>query len=128
MTPESKERLLARVPPVHRTIHADHATIAFRPHALWLWWFRNFLAGKKARLRVTGVAGDALCQAVAIEGVVSFNDAPHVTISTAEGIAPEQSNALLQKAKVENRIERVELELEAVFDTFPRSKSKWPSR
>lgn len=95
LTPESKAKLLARVPSIHPNVRANHVTLAFNPEQEI--YDRKYLAqvGRRVRVRVVGATQDAKVQAVRVDGVTSENKTPHITISTAAGVNPAYSNELL---------------------------------
>jgi len=93
LTPESRSRLLAMVPPVHPVVYAHHVTMAFNPDAEALERYRQ-MEGQRIRVPVTAVCADEKAQAVLV-GVESENDYPHITVSVAEGVKPVYSNELL---------------------------------
>lgn len=125
LTPESREKLLTLVPPLHKDVFADHMTIAFRPEPLVL---DNLPIGKKVLLRVIAHASNARAQAVTVQGVFGSTSTPHITISVNReaGGNPNLSNLLLSKTFPEDMIQLADLDvqLEGVIDTFPRSTPK----
>jgi len=93
LTPESRSRLLAMVPPYHPNVYAHHVTLAHNPEPEVLERYRS-LEGQRIRVPVTAVCTDDKGQAVLV-GADSENEYPHITISCAEGVAPVYSNELL---------------------------------
>jgi hypothetical protein len=94
LTPQSRQRLLQRVPPVHPEVKAHHMTISFDPPTERIWNYYRSAVGKPMVLRVYGVAQDERGQAVRVEGE-SENPHPHITISCATGVPAKYSNELL---------------------------------
>jgi len=81
---------------------AHHMTIKFKPSP------DEVLAmpiGEPVTLTVIGYAEDESGQAVLVipNGVISSNDIPHVTVSTADGVRPVYSNELLARGVEEVR-------------------------
>lgn len=99
LTPESRSRLLARVPAVHGTVYAHHVTMAYNPDPALLARYQRS-EGQHIRIKVTGMAQDEKGQAVLVEAL-SENKHPHITISCAEGVEPVYSNELLAAGKIE---------------------------
>ena len=100
LTPASQSRLLRAVPPVHPTVFAHHATIAFKPEAADLERYLE-MHGQPVRIPVTAVAVDDKAQAVLV-GIDSENEYPHITISVAEGVKPVYSNELMASADLQH--------------------------
>ena len=100
LTPESQRRLLDAVPPIHPTVYAHHATIAFKPKAADLERYLE-MHGQSVRIPVTAVAADDKAQAVLV-GLDSENEYPHITISVAEGVNPVYSNELFGHADLQH--------------------------
>lgn len=102
LTPESHQRLLELIPPVHKTVYAHHVTMAYKPDPQTLAYYRT-MEGRRIIVPVVAVAVDDKGQAVLV-GVESENEHPHITISVAEGIEAKYSNELLasEHAKLEH--------------------------
>lgn len=100
LTPASRSRLLAAVPPVHPRVYAHHVTMAFNPDEATLAHYRQF-EGQRIRVPVTAVVVDDKAQAVLV-GVESENEYPHITVSVAEGIKPRYSNDLFGVADLQH--------------------------
>jgi hypothetical protein len=111
LTPESHDRLLERIPPVHPWVHAHHMTMAFNPEVERLEEIYRPMIGQTMRLPVIGQARDEHGQAARVEAR-SENENPHITISCAEGVPAKYSNDLLAKGW-----ERIDpFELQAVIE------------
>lgn len=115
LTPESKQRLLELFPPQHESVHAHHVTLKFKPTDADI---AVIPMGKTVSFSVIGHASNNDCQAIAVKlppDVISNNSIPHITISTAPGIAPKASNSLLA-----NGFENTKhVTLEGVVGVFP---------
>lgn len=125
LTPESREKLLSFVPPVHKEIIADHMTILFSPDSLFV---GNLALGKTVKLKIHAHAHNDKVQAAVVSGVLSNNDHSHITISIdrEKGGRPKDSNTMLEDAFAQETVHLVskEMLLEGVIDTFPRSKTE----
>lgn len=97
LTPGSREELLRRFQPAHAIVHAHHVTMAYKPDAETLEYYRKF-EGKRLRIPVIAFAADDKALAVLV-GAESENDFPHITISVAEGVEARYSNDLLRDNK-----------------------------
>jgi len=95
----NKAALLARFPPKHSNIYAEHMTIIFKPsesvdEALMK------ECGTEVTLEVIGYGEDQNGQAVVVksDNVSRVGGGiAHITISCANGVRPVYSNTLLQK-------------------------------
>jgi hypothetical protein len=100
LDPASVAALAAAVPPRHPTVTGQrHLTLVFEPATTaWL-----PLLGTRCTLRIESEASDARGQAVAVvietpavAALLRDGRAPHITISTADGVEAAYSNDLLQ--------------------------------
>lgn len=115
LTPESRERLLALAPPAFARVYADHLTLAFRPTA------EEVAAAPLGQTVTLELVGHVQGQGVHV-AVVDYplkQQVAHITIATAEGVPPKQSNALLAERPSLEAFTPF-LRLEGVVDTFPR--------
>eukprot|EP00051_Salpingoeca_urceolata_P020519 m.308832 g.308832 ORF g.308832 m.308832 type:complete len:1714 (-) comp19634_c2_seq15:115-5256(-) len=94
----SRQRLLARFPPVHPEVFADHMTICFEPS-------RELLAtlpiGQPVELTVKAHVHDSKGQALLVApstSLSSTNNCLHVTVSCATGVSAAYSNTLLESS------------------------------
>lgn len=79
--------------PILPVIYADHVTLKYHPSKAEV---EKTPLGEHALVQVIGFASDEKGQAVLVRpSVSSANRYPHVTISTAKGVAPVYSNTLL---------------------------------
>jgi hypothetical protein len=100
LTPESRRKLLQRVPPAHLNVYAHHMTMAHNPDAKTLAYYQK-MEGQRIPLAVVAMATDEQGQAVLVGGE-SENDHPHITISCAEGVSPVYSNELLANSDLDH--------------------------
>ena len=91
----TKQRLLRAVPPDHSTVWAHHMTT---------WHFRDggdvpeLPWGVTVPLKIVGVFSNTQAQAVVVDAPRKLKPptrTPHVTVSTAPGVSPAASNALV---------------------------------
>ena len=86
--------LKAAFPPVHPNEQYHHSTIQYKPND----GINGISVGAKHSIRVKGrVTTDAI-DALLVENDASENAYPHITLSTAEGVRPVQSNEEIETA------------------------------
>ncbi len=80
------------------TTHAHHVTHAFRPEGLG-----DIKPGTKRTLHITGEVITDRVHAVTVESpdgsAISTKEHPHITIATAKGAKPVESDAAIAQAK-----------------------------
>lgn len=125
----SKQRLLRAFPAVHPTVWAHHLTV---------WHFKNGTPrpelpwGKTVDLKVVGHFVGERAQAVVVAPPTALRPegrTPHITISTAAGATPAESNALLSREMepvrglpaVKGRVGWVDSREQVHFEAPPRS-------
>jgi hypothetical protein len=100
LTQESRDVLLAMVPPLHPLVTADHMTLAYKP--LSVQQLLAFPLGASVQLNITGTAADSRAQAVAADPAPWLSPmasvSTHVTISMAVGAKPAEAGDLLRDA------------------------------
>ena len=108
--------LLRHFPPIDPDVHAHHMSLFLKPSVEQL---QEVPLGLEVRIDVVGYAEDDQGQAVLVRphGVSPAGRIPHITISTANGVAPVYSNQLLMGDVMHVHGPT----LEGVVDTFPRS-------
>ena len=79
--------LKKRFPPNHVNHFYHHQTITFRPDDIG-----DLKVGNKCGLEVIGRYTDDKVDCLIVKGGKSSNKFPHITLSTAEGVKPFQSN------------------------------------
>lgn len=94
---DSRKLLLQHVPALHPEVHANHVTIIYAPRDEEI---EAAGIGQRVPIRVLAVAADEQGQAVRVQLPRHLeqmsNRIPHITISTAEGVAPMYSNTLIR--------------------------------
>lgn len=88
--------------------YAHHVTVEYMPKT----GIQDLRIGTKITLIAYAQAGDDSVQAVLVrssdESTISTNTHPHVTIATAHGAAPNDSNSLIKDAIANNTVENFE--------------------
>lgn len=114
---ESKEKLLSKFSPIYGDVHADHMTVMYKPSGVFI---RNFDLGKKIILSVVAYGFSDKAQAVFVDGMLSININPHITVSVnkeAGGKAKDSNEIQLKTLLAPDSV----FDLEGVLDVFPRS-------
>lgn len=78
--------------PVYSNIYYHHSTIEFAPKDA-----SNIEVGKKIKLEIIGRITTDKVDALLVVNPKSKNKYPHITLSTAEGVKPFESNAAFEK-------------------------------
>src|SRR5258706_13041511 len=86
------EVLKTLFPPIHLNMFYHHSTIEFNPKDV-----SNIEVGKKVKLRVIGRITTDRVDALLVENLKSKNTYPHITLSTANGVKPFESNTAFEK-------------------------------
>jgi hypothetical protein len=79
--------------PVHPNVYYHHSTIEFQPENA-----DNIEPGRKHKLKIIGRLKTDRVDVLLVENPQSTNEIPHITLSTAEGVAPVESNQALKEA------------------------------
>lgn len=90
---EEPSRLKQEFPPVYPNTFYHHMTIAFGPKELKM---PNKI-GERTKLKVIGRITTDKVDALLVETDISNNKYPHITLSTAEGVKPFESNNAFEK-------------------------------
>lgn len=86
ITPKSRELILENFKPIHPNIYSDHVTLAFQPKEKDL---RGLEVGKMIKFKLVGNYSGSKVQAVKV--LTEYGER-HITISTAIGVNPVESN------------------------------------
>jgi len=89
---DNVNELMGMFPPVHPNIFYHHSTIEFAPKDA-----SNIEVGKKMRLQIVGRITTDRVDALIVANLKSKNRHPHITLSTALGVKPFESNTELEK-------------------------------
>ncbi len=84
--------LKTEFPPVHPNIFYHHLTVAFKPESL----VNPELLGRGAWLKVVGQLTTDKVDVLIVETSYSIKKFPHITLSTAEGVKPSESNTEIE--------------------------------
>jgi len=95
-----KEEVLRRFPPVHSQVWSHHSTIEWRPERL------EVPVGERVDLQILGRLTTPKVDALLVKNPWSKNRYPHITLSTAEGVPPVESNRELEQHY--SKIERLD--------------------
>ena len=114
LTKESQRLLLSHIPPIHKVVIADHATISFKPNPNGI---QHFPVGVVYQLELVGVCSDENAQAVLVNFLPCISDeylcsgskgidlstlcsvdVPHITISHTSKVSAQYSNTMLSQS------------------------------
>lgn len=84
---DDQKKLMTYFPVTHPNIFYHHSTIEFAPQDV-----SNIEVGKKVKLKVVGRIITDKVDALLVDNPKSKNQYPHITLSTAAGIKPVESN------------------------------------
>jgi hypothetical protein len=79
---------------VHPNLYSHHSTIEFKPTDV-----SNLPIGEEINIKVIGRLTNDKVDALIVSNPLSKNKFPHITLSTAEGIKPFQSNTEIENNK-----------------------------
>lgn len=82
------QKLKELFPPVHPNTFYHHSTIQFKPKSL-----EGLNIGEKSKLKIWGRLTTDKVDVLIVDNKKSTNEYPHITLSTAEGIKPFESNS-----------------------------------
>lgn len=92
------ENLTSKYPQVHQNLYSHHSTIEFKPKDI-----SNLEIGKQTALKITGRLTTDNLDVLIVDNPLSKNQYPHITLSTAKGIAPVQSNS-----EIANNLDKIQ--------------------
>lgn len=93
----NENELIKRYKPVHENIFYDHSTIEFNPKDI-----SNIPIGKRINIKIKGRLTTDKVDALLVENEFSLNEYPHITLSTAKGVKPFESNS-----EIKNNLDKV---------------------
>lgn len=98
---DEPSKLKDMFPPIHVNIFYHHSTIEFKPKPVDTAKLR---VGEKIRLPIIGRITTDKVDALLVNNPLSTNEFPHITLSTAAGVAPVKSNEAfkIHKALIKN--------------------------
>lgn len=91
MVKVDKKKLLKLFPPIHENVFTHHSTIEWKPETL------NVPLGKEVTLSILGRLTNDKVDVLLVNNPWSKNPYPHITLSTAEGVSPVESNRYLEQ-------------------------------
>lgn len=90
--------LIAKYGKKHPNVYATHSTIEFRPKST-----EGLPIGEQTQLKVVGRLTTDKVDVLIVENPLSKNKHPHITLSTAEGVMPKESNS-----EIENNLDKIQ--------------------
>lgn len=88
---DDPEKLKEKFPPVHPNSFYHHSTNEFKPDSL-----EGLPVGEKQQLKITGRLTTDKVDVLLVDNPNSSNPNPHITLSTADGVKPFESNAEIE--------------------------------
>lgn len=86
------KNIISKYPQVHKNLYSHHSTIEFKPNSI-----KDLPIGKKIDVRVLGRLTTDKVDVLLVENPYSNRMYPHITLSTADGIKPFESNTEIEK-------------------------------
>jgi len=84
----NKDKLIEKYPPKFPNVFSHHSTIEFKPKSI-----DDIPIGGLIQLPITGRLTTRKVDALLVDNKLSKNAYPHITLSTADGVKPFESNA-----------------------------------
>lgn len=94
----NKDELMKKYHQVHPNVFYHHSTIEFKPTSI-----ENLPFGKEIALKIIGRLTTDKVDALVVVNPLSKNLHPHITLSTAEGVKPFESNS-----EISNNLDKIE--------------------
>lgn len=88
----NENELMSKYEPYHENIYYHHSTIEFKPVDI-----SNLPIGEVIPLKIVGRLTNNYVDVIIVENPLSKNKHPHITLSTAPGVSPSQSNVEIEK-------------------------------
>jgi hypothetical protein len=83
--------IISKYAPVHPNVFSHHSTIEFKPSDI-----SNLPIGETKPIKIIGRLTTDKVDVLIVENSLSKNKFPHITLSTAEGVKPFESNAEIE--------------------------------
>lgn len=80
---------------LHPHQYCEHVTMAYRPEPDTYNKYKDMM-GQVIEFTIPAIFHDECGEAAVVEGVMSENEVPHITISCAEGVKPSYSNRMFK--------------------------------
>ena len=77
---------------IHPNLFSHHSTIEFKPRNI-----RNLSIGDNKSIKITGRLTTDKVDVLLVENELSKNEFPHITLSTAKGVKPVESNKAIKE-------------------------------
>jgi hypothetical protein len=97
--------------PVHPNVYSHHSTIEFRPPSV-----EGLPIGQVRTIKILGRLTTDRVDALLVENPLSKNKFPHITLSTAEGVKPSESNREIENNR--DKIVPVDDSIEGIVGVF----------
>lgn len=81
------EDVVTKFGQVHENLFSHHSTIEFKPKSI-----EDLPIGETMNIKVIGRLTNKRLDVILVENPLSKNKHPHITLSTAEGVKPFESN------------------------------------
>jgi len=91
-------KLVGKYKPVHPTLYAHHSTIEFKPADI-----TGLPIGEEITIKIIGRLTTDKVDVLLVENPLSKNKYPHITLSTALGVKPFESNS-----EIENNLDKIQ--------------------
>ena len=117
LTKDSREKLLAFIPPFYPHIFADHVTLFYNVELIEEY---KSLLGAKVEIILKENIFNHKIQATTLDigELPCQNTSPHITISAQEGIKPFESNSMLESDHTSVPVEKTIIEGIVEFKEF----------
>ena len=93
----NKDELLNKYNQVHENLFSHHSTIEYKPKKI-----KGLEVGKQIDLKITGRLTNDKLDVLLVDNPYSKNKYPHITLSTAKGVQPVDSNF-----EIENNLDKI---------------------
>lgn len=109
-----EEKLKIKYKPIHENLFYHHSRIEFKPNGVSAIYLHGLLSGQKINLKIKGRLTTDKVDVLIVDNRWSKNKFPHITLSTAKGVEPFESNS-----EIENNLDKVQPlddEIEGSYD------------
>lgn len=96
----NEKKLMSKYRPVHPNLYYHHSTIQFKPETI-----EDLPIGLKVKMKIIGRLTTKRVDVLLVENKLSAKKDPHITLSTAEGVKPHESD--FEIAKHKNKIQKL---------------------
>lgn len=103
--------IISKYKQVHPNLYSHHSTIEFKPSDI-----SNLPIGESKKIKILGRLTTDKVDVLIVENTLSKNKFPHITLSTAEGVKPFESNAEIEKNQ--DKIKLINDAIEGVVGVF----------